>query len=137
MHSKFSEAFGGRASGKLDAAFGESLEIRHVMPGEFVASAPDPQFPPFTVTGIIDTPQQIVAPAGTADGAKSEMQIGGHVVDFALSQFSARCPKPAQGTIVIAINRPGKPRFRVRDNPNDGHGRIECHLDELSVGRRI
>lgn len=120
-----------RQQSRLDKAFGELLEIRHVVAGEFVGGRLDPNRPPFQVIGILDMPRQVVAGGGSDDGAKAELVMLPAQADFDASQFSEAKPPPEQGTIVVAVGRSDQPKFRVRKPLPDGVSRIVCDLEPI------
>jgi len=120
-----------RQQSRLDKAYGELLEIRHVIAGEFTSGRLDPAKPPFRAVGILDLPRQVVAPGGADDGAKAELIMLPSQADFDTSVFSEAKPAPVKGTIIVAIKRPGKPQFRVRAPLPDGVSRIVCDLEPV------
>jgi hypothetical protein len=126
--SRFSDEFV-EANSSLDEAFGEPLEVRPIANGEFTRGALSGAA--FTVVGILDLPVEVVRADGILDGAKSEIVAMKPTADFAASIFSDARPAPKEGDEIVALSRPGSPRFRVFDARPDGVSRIVCQLSPL------
>ena len=128
--SRFLTQFAAK-QGLLDNQYGEPLEVRHILAGEFIAGAADPARPAFRVVGVLDTPDVIVQGAGTMDGAKSELVASHPTVDFAVSAFTDTHPRPVKGTVIVAVDRPGAPHYRILSVLPDGGIRLVCQLAEI------
>ncbi|RFB80405.1 hypothetical protein [Methylovirgula sp. 4M-Z18] len=117
----------------LDAIYGETILVQHVLASEFTAGAPDPAIPAFSVVAPLDLPRELMLAAGSSDGAKSELVKISARVEFDAALFSPLKPAPVAGTILTATDRAGHPRFRVRDVEPDGVTRIVCEIAPLDL----
>jgi hypothetical protein len=113
----------------LDDGFAEPLEIHPITVGEFTRKAA--LGAPYTVSGILDLPEQVVRADGIHDGAKSEVLAMKATADFSARLFSDAQPSPKKGDEIVASSRPGAPRFSVLDTKPDGASRIVCQLSPL------
>lgn len=128
--SQFSDAFSARQN-LLDNRFGEVLEIRRAVEGEFTRGAAIASDPPVIVVGILDVPTEVFRANGPLDAAKSELLLERPVVDFAANLFSEILAAPQEGDEIVAVSRDGSPRFRVLDAKPDGVSRLVCQLAPL------
>jgi len=128
--SQFSDAFSARQN-LLDKRFGEVLELRRAVEGEFTRGAAVASDPPIIVVGILDVPTDVFRANGPLDAAKSELLMERPVADFAASLFSGILSPPQEGDEIVAVNRAGSPRYRVLDTKPDGVSRIVCQLAPL------
>lgn len=127
--SRFRDEFV-EADESLDEAFGELLEIRPLVQGEFTRSAVL-SAAPYQIVGILDLPTEVVRAEGIRDGAKSEVVAINATADFAESLFSQERPAPKESDEIVAVSRPGAPRYRVNDAKPGGVSRIVCQLSPL------
>ena len=128
--SAFVDQFSARAVA-LDVNFGESLEVRHVGAGQFLAAAADPAQPPFDAIGILDMTVEVRDDRGQRTAARSEVVAPAPQVDFAATQFGPGRPAPTPGTILVALTRLNTPSFRVLDVLPGDDGRVVCQLAKL------
>ena len=132
MSSSFARA-AQSASLELDHCFAERLEIRHVLDGQFITNANNPDVPAFIVLGILDLPDVIAGGIGGSEITRSTstLAVTDPRADFRLMVFDQDHLAPKRGSLIIAIDRQGAPRFQVRDALSDGLCRIVCQLKAL------
>jgi hypothetical protein len=114
---------------RLDASFGEAIELRRVAAGEFVRQSDDDGV--FMITGVLDIPAEDVRGFGGSDGATSEVIAQQPTVEFAASIFDGDVPLPQDGDEITATDRPNAPRYRVLAVKPDGVSRVVCQLAPL------
>lgn len=127
MPSAFSQLFVARQK-VLDKAFGELLEIRHYLKGEFSTGVLDPAHPPYQVVGILDTPEQVVVnPKGL-----SQIMMTAPTASFGYEVFDPVKPLPVMTSHIVAVTRPGAPAFTLTAPPkDDGVSRWVCLLQPV------
>lgn len=116
--SEFRNAWAGMEDA-LDAGFGETLIVVPMIDGDFSAGV-DPGNPPFEAVGILTEPDKIAQPRGRTGADKSDPVIADPSVDFAESAFGPGRPRPVKGFELVAVERRGRPRYRVTEDVSDG-----------------
>lgn len=120
-----------KANPRFDAAFAGRIEVRHQRAGRFVAGSDNPSRPPFEARGILDEAEQSVRAAGVADASKPEVIVADPMIDFQYTEFGDDRPLPVEGTVLIALDKPGQPRYRVRNRLDGDVGRFICVLTRV------
>jgi hypothetical protein len=116
-------------SSAVDTVMGERTRIEPQRRGEVFGSSADNSRPILEVVGVVDfNPVAVTAQdEGTYDGFQPQLAGDKIHVSYALSSFPNAAAYPKAGDVIIAVERPGMPKFRLtRDPDHDGVGRMIC-----------
>jgi hypothetical protein len=117
------------ASAAVDTVMGELIRIDPMKKGEVFASSVDGARQQVTVTAVVDfNPVAVtVQDEGSYDGFQPQLAGDRIHVSIALSSFQGSSQYPQANDVIVALERPGMPKFRLTRAPDhDGIGRMVC-----------
>lgn len=115
-------------SAAVDNVYGEPTRIVPRKMGEFVRGSSDPTRMERDVMGVIDFNPVTVRSKEMSeyDGYRPELDGEKVHVSYTASRLGSPVIPPAVGDYIVALDRPGTPRFQVVSVEADGIGRILC-----------
>jgi hypothetical protein len=128
--TQFSQAWAARQP-ELDRVFAETIRIMPMRAGGYAAGTPDPDRIERQIPAIItETPQRMRAAENSVGRDFDRMVVMADTV-ASIDQAKLAAGLPKAGDLVIAIDRPGIPRFEVTAVESDGLARVLLSLVKL------
>ena len=115
-------------SAAVDRLHEEPTRIIPRKGGEFVRGPTDPARAERSVLGVIDfNPVTVRAKEQSEyDGYRPELDGEKVHVSYTASRLGTPVVAPIKGDIIVALDRPGTPRFQIVSAEADGLGRVLC-----------
>ncbi|WEK50316.1 MAG: hypothetical protein P0Y66_22180 [Candidatus Kaistia colombiensis] len=116
------DALAGRASDRL---FGERVRIEPQAAGRVVIIGPDPDRPAFEIRATLDITEHSdhARGEGTRNGARQDVNVQEIALLIETGSIVAPDALPKAGDYVIALDRPGAPKFKIATPAGQNGGR--------------
>jgi len=117
----------------VERAFGESVLVQPMKGGKNAAPSPDPDHSMTTIRAVIsiapeDRPLFADRKAGANTLGQTRVMLAGVWATVTAAFVAELGYQPVQGDLLVLVDRPGSPRYRITQVDLDDLGAVTLHL---------